>query len=79
MNLSEQRFSQYKVVFYTVDGKPTMLPVYTYSTKNTIYDVLVVNDRPMVRINGGDWSKHPDDWTPIHYAICNHFQLTKPE
>jgi len=49
--------------------------MYSYETKDKLFDIVKINGQELVRINSGQWSNRIDKWHRIHYAIKNHFNI----
>lgn len=76
MNLSPDRFLQGSFTYRdAASGAFVSVPMYSYESKDALYDLAVVNGGKMVRVNCGPWSNRIDAWKPVHYAILNHFNL----
>ena len=75
MNLSENNFSFGDTRFLGADGKVRPAEVYSYETKNDLYDIYIIEGKKFVRINMGKLGVLISDWHPIHYAIERHFNL----
>lgn len=77
MNAATDRFylGQFN---YRVDGDDALhtAPLYSYESKSTLYDVLVLNGMRYVRVNCGPWSNIISAWKLPHYEIERHFGLT---
>lgn len=79
MNLSKDRFFKGQFNYrdkLTNDFKS--LPQYSYETNNGLYDIIDARSEGgslLVRKNCGAISPMIFDWTPIHYAILNHYGL----
>ena len=75
MNLSQNNFSQGDALFRGADGRIRAAKVYSYETRDKLFDVYLIEGRKFVRVNCGPLSCFIDKWTPIHYAIESHFGL----
>ena len=75
MNLNKNNFSFGDTRFLGADGKVRPAEVYTYETKNDLYDIYIIEGKKFVRINMGKLGVLISDWHPIHYEIERHFKL----
>jgi hypothetical protein len=78
MKTAQDRFYKSDSTFLGADGKRRPCKVYSYESRNTLYDVLVFteeNNFRCVRVNCEQLSNMISDWRPHHYAIENHFGL----
>lgn len=51
------------------------MPMYSYESKDKLYDLIVMNGEILVRTNCGPWSSSLADWSPIHLAIAQHYHV----
>lgn len=75
MNLSENNFSSNpcnskQPCSVNVEGT-----IYTYETKNDLYDIAVIGGRKYYQKNMGGYSNLIDSIQPIHYAIENYYNI----
>jgi len=75
MNLAETNYNKTVIILKMADGTNKQAMLYSYETHGAIYDVLPINGALLVRKNMGSYSDRIDAWSPIHYAICGHFNL----
>lgn len=75
MNLAKDRFYKGQYSYFDQDNKLVELPMFSYETKNGLYDIIDNNGALLVRTNTGHISQSIADWHRIHYEIMNHFQL----
>jgi len=76
MKLSESRFYQGHYNFRrTPESVMESVPIYSYETIGSIYDLIVMDGCEYVRVNMCSWSNGINAWRPIHYEIRHHFGI----